>query len=245
MEEIYFGRENIVAKKLKHIAEIIRLATDAFGLTCGQQVNSGMDAALFPDELEMMTYSIVKRKPRTYLEWGSGGSSSWLAVLSNQSFSIESADSWCRQVKLRPVPKCMIEQGRFRMICNAFGEDQNLTYYGGLGAINYISNPAFAVAGRSYAEKIKDFGHKLIDVVLVDGRFRMACALIALNYIDRMSVVIVHDFFARVSHYLKLLDYYDIIGRTRTVVVLKVKPKDQLPDGWETQWTEHLSAQFR
>lgn len=41
----------------------------------------------------------------------------------------------------------------------------------------------------------------------------MACALKVLPYLHDDSVVFVHDFYARTSHYAGLLSYYDEVGR--------------------------------
>ena len=72
------------------------------------------------------------------------------------------------------------------------------------------------------------------DAALVDGRFRTAAALKLLPLLHRRSVLIIHDFWPRASKYFEdLSPYYDVIGRTRSVVVLKLKP--QLPRDWEAR----------
>lgn len=63
------------------------------------------------------------------------------------------------------------------------------------------------------------------DLILIDGRFRIACALtIALNTKNSQNtIVLIHDFNNRPSYHC-ILDYFDIIESVDTLVVLKIKP---------------------
>jgi len=72
-----------------------------------------------------------------------------------------------------------------------------------------------------------------LDAALVDGRFRVPVALLLLTYIHDKSVVIIHDFSVRPS-YEPVLRYYDVIGRSRTVVALQRKRPSELPSGWKS-----------
>ena len=62
-----------------------------------------------------------------------------------------------------------------------------------------------------------------VDVVLVDGRFRVAAALKALWHIDAASVVIIHDWTQRVKVYGLVLQYYNIVHSVDSLVVLARK----------------------
>jgi len=59
------------------------------------------------------------------------------------------------------------------------------------------------------------------DLVLVDGRFRVACALKVCLELPS-STVLVHDFYNR-AHYHCILPYFDVIESVETLVVLKPK----------------------
>jgi hypothetical protein len=63
----------------------------------------------------------------------------------------------------------------------------------------------------------------IADVVLVDGRFRVAVALKALWHIDAASVVLIHDWPPRVGAYGRVLEYYDIVDEMDELVVLARK----------------------
>jgi hypothetical protein len=64
---------------------------------------------------------------------------------------------------------------------------------------------------------------KNTDLVLIDGRFRVACALTVCLELPR-STVIFHDFNNR-QHYHCILPYFDLIESVDTLVILKPKAK--------------------
>ena len=64
-------------------------------------------------------------------------------------------------------------------------------------------------------------GSPKYDLILVDGRFRVACALQAL--LNKATCpVIIHDFWNR-PHYHGVLDFYDVTERVETTAVLRAK----------------------
>ena len=50
-----------------------------------------------------------------------------------------------------------------------------------------------------YIDYVDKLNVKLFDVVLIDGRARTDCAYKVLNYIDKGSIVFIHDFFQDLS----------------------------------------------
>ena len=63
-----------------------------------------------------------------------------------------------------------------------------------------------------------------VDTVLIDGRFRVACALktILECYQNKNLQIIIHDFWVR-EHYHVLLKYFDIIDRADSLGVFNIK----------------------
>ena len=61
------------------------------------------------------------------------------------------------------------------------------------------------------------------DLILIDGRFRVACALDLWFKVDDHCVILVDDFMDR-PHYHILLMFYDVIKVGTLMVVLKRKP---------------------
>ncbi len=60
------------------------------------------------------------------------------------------------------------------------------------------------------------------DLVLVDGRFRVACALQAIVNTMPGVEIMIHDFFAR-QHYYDVLHFADIVDCADNLVVLRAK----------------------
>lgn len=60
------------------------------------------------------------------------------------------------------------------------------------------------------------------DIVLIDGRFRVMCALNAIPHINRKTIVLFHDFTAP-KKYDSILQFFDVIDHVGSLYVLKVK----------------------
>jgi len=71
--------------------------------------------------------------------------------------------------------------------------------------------PPCAQVFKRYVDTVTRLDEKTFDVVLIDGRARVACALKVLPYLSPTSTIILHD--ARRAHYGAILDYYDEIGQ--------------------------------
>jgi predicted O-methyltransferase YrrM len=69
-----------------------------------------------------------------------------------------------------------------------------------------------------------------IDLVFIDGRFRVACCLKCYNVIKDDCLIIFDDFLNR-PYYHIVLDYFDIVDNTvdNRMVVLKKKQGLQIP----------------
>lgn len=61
------------------------------------------------------------------------------------------------------------------------------------------------------------------DVVLVDGRFRVACILQSLIHCAPACPLLVHDFRDRLQYHV-VLEHSDIVASADTLVVLRAKP---------------------
>ena len=76
---------------------------------------------------------------------------------------------------------------------------------------------------NSLSRSFNETGVRMFDVALVDGRFRVQCALKLLPYLHDDSILLMHDFFVRIRSYGTVLEYYDVIGYARSVIALKKK----------------------
>ena len=63
-----------------------------------------------------------------------------------------------------------------------------------------------------------------IDLILIDGRFRVACSLKCFNIIDDNCIILFNDFLNRDKYHV-LLDFYNVIDKTssNTMAVLTKK----------------------
>jgi hypothetical protein len=59
-----------------------------------------------------------------------------------------------------------------------------------------------------------------VDFVLIDGRFRVACALMALRMARPDALVAFHDFWTRLRAYGEILPFFDVIGRAGSLAIL-------------------------
>ncbi|WP_299701339.1 hypothetical protein [uncultured Pontibacter sp.] len=60
------------------------------------------------------------------------------------------------------------------------------------------------------------------DLLLIDGRFRVMCALCAIPYIKEDTCVLFHDF-TKPKKYNSILEFFDIIDCADSLYVLKIK----------------------
>lgn len=67
------------------------------------------------------------------------------------------------------------------------------------------------------------------DFVLVDGRFRVACALAALTRLAPGGVVALHDFWGR-EHYRPLLEFADLTGTAASLALFARRPGKEIPE---------------
>jgi len=198
--------------------------------------------AMWGDELEMLFKTLINLKPRTYYEWGAGGSSRWLAAFASEmAVSVDNYKPWCEKVASDPLVSCLERAGIYKLGCFV-PEGQEQQGWGRIAS----SDPGNDRAGESFINSIDRFNISRYDAILVDGRFRQACALKALNYIDsERSIVMFHDFWSRWEKYDFVLKYYNPIGRSRTIGILRRKPLEELPDGWRTEYKIYSTLQHQ
>ena len=73
--------------------------------------------------------------------------------------------------------------------------------------------------------------HESLDIILIDGRFRVACCLKCYNIINENCVIAFDDFLNR-SQYHIVLKYFDILEKTKDnrMVILKKKKNMIVPE---------------
>ena len=147
-----------------------------------------MEPMLPPLEKEL--YYKYLNKATNYLEYGSGGST-YNAVLKNnikKIVSVESDKDWYNKMNN------MINNNK--LIYKYIELNAKPNNYG------YPKNVPFNIM-KLYPSVIEEYKYINFDLILIDGRFRVACALICFKYIDNNCFMIVDDIIGR--------DYYNEI----------------------------------
>lgn len=135
-----------------------------------------------------------------YFEWGSGFTTRTADNITMRVTSIEGSSEWYRQMKE-----------------HTFSERTTLRYIdiGKTGAFSYPEDPK---KGKKYIHAI----NSTQDVILVDGRWRVACAASAFPFIAPTGRLMVHDFSRKYYH--SLLKVYDKETEVDELAVLTPKP---------------------
>lgn len=153
-----------------------------------------------------------------YLEFGAGGSTFIALKTTNAKvFSVEADINWINYMRK-----------------NYFIYEQELLfrlffYYIDIGKIKNISYPVDDSKRDNYPNYSSEIFTYLsddiinkIDIVFIDGRFRVACAINSIINVNKNTKIIIHDFFNR-EHYHILLKYLECLDKIDSLGIFKIK----------------------
>lgn len=163
---------------------------------------------LLQPELVTMQYLV---RGKIVVEYGSGGSTVSLAAVASKLFSIECQQLWCAALLERIDIQFWIQNNVLTHACVDIGPT---------GPFGYPTMAVSPHTAFAYVNAISRFDVENIEVVIVDGRYRVASALNSLSYLSDNGLVIVHDFVPR-QHYYVVLKYFNEVFRVATMVVLE------------------------
>lgn len=152
---------------------------------------------------ETAAFTRYRDKSRNYFEFGCGGSTVFCDSPQRRIKSIDNNEEWLN--KVRPL----------------VGSTTELIYIN-TGPVLEYGNPADPAQVAGWAEYSLAFNQRDpdTDLVLVDGRFRVACALqIVLS--DYTGVVLLHD--AQRLEYQPLFKFFSVGERVENLVSLRVR----------------------
>jgi len=155
---------------------------------------------------------------KIYLEFGSGGST--IAALTNSNrkvYSVESSKDWIE--KMNENMKLFTDRGgQFKLIHADIGK----TGEWGTPIINTNegNHDRLLNYSQDLFEEYKEM--KLADVVLIDGRFRVACCLKTLLETSENTVIMFHDFWNRPQYHI-IKKYVNIIDGIDTLMICRKK----------------------
>lgn len=154
-----------------------------------------------------------------YFEFGSGGSTYQASIRKNikKIYSVESDLEWHNKLKT------LIKNDNIHFIYNEMDTKPN--------TLGYPGPKSTSIQKVNYSNHIKE--SKNIDLVLIDGRFRVACCLKCFDIIDDKCFIAFDDFLNRQQYHI-VLNYYDIVEKTkdnRMVILRKKKNISFIPKG--------------
>lgn len=163
---------------------------------------------LLPIQEKQLFYKFLNNA-KYYLEYGSGGSTYQASIRPNikKIVSVESDKLWYNKIKTLIKNKLRYYYVELNAKPNTFGHPIN----------------ASTAMMEYYPSIIKRYRINLFDLILIDGRFRVACALICHNYINNNCIVIVDDIGDR-PYYNEIYNYYNKIEQAGRMIAFKKKP---------------------
>ena len=180
-----------------------------------------LSANIHPKEIDLIQSYLNDKK--IMLEYGCGGSTTILPKYVKEYYSIEHNLDWFWKVQQElyddkldnvEIHLCDIPKG-VPTKREEFWEryDDNILYASehldtNIPSFEDCVYPKDKYVWNEYIDYVDKLNVKLFDVILIDGRARTDCAYKVLNYIDKGSIVFIHDFWPR-SEYHKVFEWYD------------------------------------
>jgi len=165
-------------------------------------------------ETELFTNYLHKNPNALFYEFGSGGSTYLACTLKGIStiWSMESDTAFFNTMMKEPVIQEAIHKRKLTYVLTDVGSHNNW------------GNPAKGILKSQWMPYFSHIDNlsQTPTIVLIDGRFRVACALHAYNTINEHTYVLFDDFNDR-PHYHSVLKYYTILESAGRMVVLQKK----------------------
>lgn len=178
-----------------------------------------MDICLMPEEVDLLREA--SRSRHHIVEFGCGGST--ILFLENEVGvldSVESDKAWAARVCSEPTAAAALRSGRFRMHNVDIGRTK---------AWGYPADDASKALWPRYPQAIwRDLESPAVDFVFIDGRFRVACALVALLHVRTPTLIAVHDFWSRPKVYGEILEFLDVVQRIESLAIFA--PRDDIDE---------------
>ena len=172
---------------------------------------AGLQPAMTPAEQALLAAAVAGR--RSGLEFGCGGSTGLMLDGGlPRLLSIDSDRAWLERVAAANA--AALAEGRLRLLHVDLGPT---------GAWGIPTDPASLPRWPAYWRDPWEAAGE-VDLVLIDGRFRVACALAGLVRLPPGALVLVHDFWNRAAYRAPLLRHFDLAGSAGTLALLSPKP---------------------
>ena len=152
---------------------------------------------------ETAAFTRYRDRSRNYFEFGCGGSTVFCNSPLRKIKSVDNNQEWLN--KVRPL----------------IGSTTELIYIN-TGPVLEYGNPADPTQIAGFADYSLAFSQRdpNTDLVLVDGRFRVACAL-QIVISDYTGIILLHD--AERPEYQPLFKFFTVVERVENLVALRVR----------------------
>ena len=136
---------------------------------------------------EIKAFSYFMKPENVYFEFGSGGSTNLASYYKVKTYSVESDVNWHKKLKDNKI------NAKYITI------DLKAKYFGYPGKGVNLGNI------KQYIQSYKNEYNA--DIILIDGRFRVACCLDIFNKIRNDTIILVHDYTNNKNYHI-LEKYY-------------------------------------
>lgn len=167
-----------------------------------------LDICMMSEEVDLLREA--SRNRHHVIEFGCGGST--ILFLENAVEALDSVESdkaWATRVCGEPSAAAALRSGRFRMHNVDIGHTK---------AWGHPVDDVSKTLWPRYPWAIwRNLESPAVDFLFIDGRFRVACALVALLHIGTPALIAVHDFWSRLKVYGDILEFLDVVHRVETL----------------------------
>jgi hypothetical protein len=165
--------------------------------------------------LEIALLTSFLRHTDHVMEFGAGGSTTLALKLGVRNLvSVESDAAWIGRIQADEAAARALDDARLKL------------YHADIGPIGMFGGPAKASLPHywpNYHSKPWQYiDTGALDLVLIDGRFRVACIVEAIMRVDRRTVLAIHDFWNRPAYH-RVLPFLTEIDRCETLGLFCVK----------------------
>lgn len=182
--------------------------------------STGMEPMMTKKEIQLLNETLSQAD--AYLEFGIGGSTTFAAKHRNLQClkCIESSEDWIQLVSEQPSVSNAIAEGRLELVFVDIGSTKSLSYPRNQKHISSWPNYSGQTFGSCGIQAKRR-------VVLVDGRFRVACFLKMLTSISSMgwsvsaTQLLIHDY--ERSSYHVVEEFADVIETRGRLALFQMK----------------------
>lgn len=149
------------------------------------------------------------RNKTLYLEYGCGVSTLIAGLRAKKAISIEGSLEWYQNTS---------------KLLQHYKLDKTVELrHANIGPTAWLSYPIFnnATAHNYCIKSLK--ADELFDLILIDGRFRVACAAHAYHRLNHKGTLLVHDYRGR-HHYSDINKLFTLTGFVQTLAAFKPRP---------------------